>query len=120
MDRLVRILWRWTLLMLFLVALAAASEDLLLRYRIKRSGPASVFEQTSIYDAAENKGGRVEIYFDHPETRECVHAIFPHFGDAPCWYVKRHTVKLLSKLWLECAPFAPTVARGDSPAVLTQ
>ncbi len=98
MNRLLRILWRWLLLALLLLALAAGCEDLILRYRLKQGAGKAVLDQVTIYSAAELKNGRVEVYFDRPELRECVHALFPHFGDAPCWYVKRHPIQLLSRL----------------------
>jgi hypothetical protein len=98
MDRLLRIVWRWALLLLLLVAVAAACEDLVLRYRLKAGAGRAVIDQLTTYDAAEMKNGRVEIYFDHPVIQECVHAMFPHFGDWPCWYVRRHQIKLLSRL----------------------
>ena len=25
-----------------------------------------------------------------PESRTCVHALFPHYADPPCWYLERH------------------------------
>jgi hypothetical protein len=104
MHRLFRILWRWTLVLLLLLAVAAGGEDLALRYRIKRGATPSVLEQVTIYEAAEQKSGRVEIYFDHPEISECVRAVFPHFGDLPCWYVRRHPIKLISRAVLDVQP----------------
>ena len=98
MGRLLRILWRWSLALLLLVAVIALCEDLLLRYRMKRGPAGAVLDQVTIYDAAELKDGRLEIYFDHPVTQRCVRAIFPHFGDPPCWYVRRHPVRLLARL----------------------
>jgi len=99
MGRLLRILWRWSLLLLLLVALFAAGEDAVLRYRLQRGAGSAVLDHVTTYDAAEMKNGRVEIYFDHPEIRECVHSVFPHFGDPPCWYVRRHVFNLLSNAW---------------------
>ena len=26
-----------------------------------------------------------------PVEEECVLSLFPHFGDPPCWYLRRHT-----------------------------
>jgi len=98
MGRLLRILWRWSLSLLLLVAVVGLCEDLLLRYRMKRGAAGAVLDQVTIYDAAELKDGRVEIYFDHPVLQECVRAIFPHFGDPPCWYVRRHPIRLLARL----------------------
>ncbi|HTA42359.1 MAG TPA: hypothetical protein VK789_07930 [Bryobacteraceae bacterium] len=30
-----------------------------------------------------------------PVTERCVYSIFPHFGNAPCWYLTRHTVRFV-------------------------
>jgi hypothetical protein len=86
--------------MLVLLLLAAATygcEDLFLRYRISHNSGAPVLEQVPVYEAGEVKGGKLEFYFNQGESQMCVHGVFPHFGDAPCWYVKRHTMKRLSK-----------------------
>jgi len=38
-----------------------------------------------------HKDSRAEYVFGEPQMQTCVHAIFPHFGCSPCWYVKKHT-----------------------------
>lgn len=30
-----------------------------------------------------------------PVTERCIYAIFPHFGNAPCWYLTRHTIRFV-------------------------
>ncbi len=30
-----------------------------------------------------------------PVTERCIYSIFPHFGNAPCWYLMRHTVRFV-------------------------
>lgn len=30
-----------------------------------------------------------------PVTERCVYSLFPHFGNAPCWYLTRHTVRFV-------------------------
>jgi len=42
------------------------------------------------YYAVALKNGKTEFIMLAPETRACVHALFPHFGDAPCWYLEGH------------------------------
>ena len=106
MGRLLRIVWRWTLLLVLLVAVAAGGEDLVLRFRLNRGADRAVVDQVTTYEAAANKDGRLEIYFDQPQIQECVHALFPHFGDPPCWYVRRHQIKLLSQSIRSVAPAA--------------
>jgi hypothetical protein len=43
------------------------------------------------YYAVQQKNGKTQFIFNPPEARPCVHALFPHAGDAPCWYLQRHT-----------------------------
>ncbi|HKM90127.1 MAG TPA: hypothetical protein VJX29_05890 [Candidatus Acidoferrales bacterium] len=97
MKRILRIVWRGALVLAALVAAAAGCEDLWLRYQMAHGTAANLFEQVAIIEAGEVKGGKLEYYMDQPQIQECVHAIFPHFGNAPCWYLKRHTTKLLSR-----------------------
>ncbi|MHB8501726.1 MAG: hypothetical protein ACYDCG_14680 [Candidatus Acidiferrales bacterium] len=42
--------------------------------------------------AIEQKGGKTEYTIDQvqpQQTAVCVHSLFPHAGDLPCWYLKR-------------------------------
>jgi hypothetical protein len=48
------------------------------------------------YYAIPQKDGKTEFVFAEPETEECVHSLFPHLGDSPCWYVNRHTRKRIN------------------------
>ena len=88
-----RIVGRSLLALVVLVAAVYGGEDLVLRYRMAHNPASPVIDQVPVYDAAEVKGGKVEFYFNQGETQPCVHALFPHFGDAPCWYVKGHPQK---------------------------
>jgi hypothetical protein len=42
------------------------------------------------YYAVPLKDGKTEFMMLSPETRTCVHSLFPHFGDSPCWYLEGH------------------------------
>jgi hypothetical protein len=42
------------------------------------------------YYAVGEKGGKTEFIFDPPQPQTCVHALFPHAGFSPCWYLSRH------------------------------
>ena len=42
------------------------------------------------YYAVPLKDGKTEFIMLSPETRTCVHSLFPHFGAAPCWYLEGH------------------------------
>jgi hypothetical protein len=43
------------------------------------------------YYAVPQKSGKTQFIFNPPEARTCVHALFPHAGYEPCWYLQRHT-----------------------------
>jgi len=40
--------------------------------------------------AVRLKNRKTEYMPDEPLTRTCVHSLFPHFEDPPCWYLERH------------------------------
>lgn len=42
------------------------------------------------YYAVPLKDGKTEFMMLSPETRNCVHSLFPHFGSTPCWYLEGH------------------------------
>jgi hypothetical protein len=42
------------------------------------------------YYAVAQKSGKTEFIFDPPRPQACVHALFPHAGWVPCWYLSRH------------------------------
>ena len=41
------------------------------------------------YLAVPRKDGRTEFMLDEPFEQSCVHALFPHSGATPCWYLER-------------------------------
>ena len=42
--------------------------------------------------AIKLKNGRIDYQFGDVETQPCLHAIFPHLGYTPCWYLTRHKI----------------------------
>jgi hypothetical protein len=40
--------------------------------------------------AVLQKNGKTQFIFDPPTPETCVHALFPHSGMQPCWYLSRH------------------------------
>ena len=64
---------------------------LALRFRIpnNREQFGSVMVQRSY--AVPLKDRKTEYMFDPPAPQACVNSLFPHFGDPPCWYLRRHT-----------------------------
>jgi hypothetical protein len=83
----------WILLgSLVLLGLLYLADDLALRYRTATRGDG-LLEEVTFYYATLLKNGRVEVFYDQPQTEVCIHALFPHLGSRPCWYVVRHTVR---------------------------
>ena len=42
--------------------------------------------------AIDEKGNKTEFSMDPlqpQQTGTCVHSLFPHYGDPPCWYLKK-------------------------------
>jgi len=81
------------LLGLAIAALLYAGDYLALRYRmLKQQNPFGAVTVYRYY-AIQKKANKVEYVFDGTENQTCVHSLFPHVGDRPCWYVQRHTEK---------------------------
>jgi hypothetical protein len=49
--------------------------------------------RVSVLYAVPEKAARMDYMAGAPEDVECVRALFPHFGDAPCWYAARRKTK---------------------------
>jgi len=79
--------------LLGLIACVYVGDLLVLRVRMLRATPSSPFESMSRTRvlAIAQKGGKTDYQIDQVqpvETLTCVHALFPHYGDQPCWYLK--------------------------------
>ena len=75
------------------LAIVYVSDFLYLRVRMLHPKPADPFESLTTLRvlAIPEKNGKTEYEVDaqNPEqTITCVHSLFPHAGDSPCWYVK--------------------------------
>lgn len=73
-----------------LFALFYVGDYVSLRYRIP--GHREQFGSVEVrrYYAVPLKNRKTEYMFDQPAPVRCVHSIFGHFGDPPCWYLARH------------------------------
>jgi hypothetical protein len=81
-----------------LAALVYAGDYLFLRFRIAypKAGDAFGTVQMERLYAIPQKNGKIEYEFDarQPEvTTPCVHSLFPHMGNRPCWYLQRNSQK---------------------------
>ena len=88
-----RVVIGWALLgSLLLLGIVYLVDDLSVRYRTAASKEGTLDEVTFYY-ATTLKNGRVEVFYDQPQTEACVHALLPHLGLSPCWYAARCTVR---------------------------
>jgi len=44
--------------------------------------------------AVHLKNKQIEQLSEKPKLEQCVHSVFPHFNETPCWYLLRHTEQL--------------------------
>jgi hypothetical protein len=76
-----------------LIASIYAGDYVSLRYRIPHNRPqfgrVTVTEMYAIHE----KNSKTEYQFPPPQDQVCVESLFPHFGHAPCWYLRRHSEK---------------------------
>ena len=113
-----------------LIALAAilyAGDFLWFEYRMQKAKSNDPLETVSFYYATAMKNGKVEVFYDQPQTQTCVRSIFPHNGYAPCWRFNRSGIQRISRIFpsherlqngralgadaataMERAPFFPT------------
>jgi hypothetical protein len=49
--------------------------------------------RVNVLYAIPEKAARMDFSAGPPQDVECVRALFPHFGDVPCWYASRQKTK---------------------------
>jgi len=89
-----RVLGRVLLGVVALAAITYLADYAAIMYRVVRKAPAPYGSvQIHPYYAITQKNKTVDFEFLDPVNQDCVHSLFPHFGDAPCWYLERHKQK---------------------------
>jgi len=84
---------RLVVLTLIMIALIYAGDYSSLRFRIPPNRPQFATVSVTEMYVIHEKNGKIEYQFPPPQDQTCVASLFPHFGYAPCWYLKRHTQK---------------------------
>ncbi len=51
--------------------------------------PYATVSVRSFY-AVPQKNGRTEYLYNDAMDQQCVCSLFPHRGESPCWYLRRH------------------------------
>jgi hypothetical protein len=101
---------RGLLVIAALLALVYVVDDLAVRYRLTRGSAYDPLDAVSVYYATRLKNKAIEIFYHEPVTETCVRALFPHLGHAPCWYLRRHTVRLVRAVFPPPDPWPSTSA----------
>ena len=78
------------------LAILYVADYLLLRYRVAANRNPYGTVTVQPYYAVPRKDHKTEFLFDDPQDQTCVHSLFPHFGDSPCWYLSRNTQKRIN------------------------
>ena len=68
------------------LALVWTGDYVLLRLRHTQFSTVAVRR----YYAIDKKANKVEYIFDSARDQSCVNSLFPHMGQVPCWYLRRH------------------------------
>jgi len=82
-----------SLITLTVVLLAVYLADELLFLHKLHTTAAYCMVDILTYTTVPEKNNRIEFFAGDPEIVPCVHALFPHAGDAPCWYISQHKEK---------------------------
>jgi hypothetical protein len=88
--RLWRIFFGMILAVLTAAALAYGLDYAVFRVRAATDRNAYGSVTVNHYYAILQKNGKTQLIFDPPQAQTCVHAVFPHEGWLPCWYLTRH------------------------------
>ena len=70
--------------------LAFAADYAIFRVRVAANWNPYGSVTVDHYYAVAQKSGKTQFIFDPPQPQICVHALFPHGGWQPCWYLSRH------------------------------
>ncbi len=73
------------------VAAAYICDYLILRFRVATNHHPFDTVTVRPYYAVPRKDQKTEFMMGDPTDQQCVHSLFPHMGDSPCWYLTRHT-----------------------------
>jgi hypothetical protein len=49
--------------------------------------------QVDVIDQIPQKGNKAEYIPEGRQPQTCVRSLFPHDGNQPCWYLRRHTTQ---------------------------
>ncbi len=79
--------------LLLLVLITYVSDYAWLRIRMARHQDPFETLVVNIVYLIPQKGNKAEYVPQAPEMQSCVRSLFPHLGEQPCWYLRRHTTQ---------------------------
>ena len=84
----------WSVGIVMALILAVYAGDFLwFEYRKWTPKSNDPLESFTFYYATRLKNGRMEVFYDQPQKQTCAHALFPHAGYLPCWYLRKSDIK---------------------------
>jgi hypothetical protein len=96
MDRAVAIVKGILLAAALTLAGVGLSDYAWTEYRLGRASGRDVLGTVTFYVATPLKNGKLDIFYDQPQTEVCVYSLLQHAGYRPCWYAARQTVRTIS------------------------
>ncbi len=67
-----------------------------IEYRLGHATATDALGTVTFYYATMLKNGRLEVFYNQPQSEVCVYALFPHSGYRPCWFAGRSKVRTIS------------------------
>jgi len=95
LSRLAFTVAKWVLAPLAVLSAVAYGLDLAsLTWGIPSQRPKfSEYRVDQLY-TVPNRWKEIEWSRGEPVMERCVNSLFPHYGNNPCWYVSKHTVRV--------------------------
>ncbi|MGB8010514.1 MAG: hypothetical protein WCF68_02805 [Terriglobales bacterium] len=90
-----RVILRGLVAILVLLAVTYVGDYCSLRYQIPGGRPQFGQVKVNVLYVIHVKGAKIQYEPGPLETDTCSHSLFPQYGYNPCWYVSRHTDKLI-------------------------
>ncbi len=75
---------------LILLAAAYLVDYAVLRFRLASNRSATATVTVRPVYSVPQKNRSTEFLLGDPQDETCVNSLFPHMGDSPCWYLRRH------------------------------
>jgi hypothetical protein len=86
-----RILLKIVAAIALLTAVAYGFDDLYVRLRHEPYADVRIDRILAV----SQKFNKIDYERTDPITEKCVYSLFPHAGHSPCWYLMRHTSRIV-------------------------